>query len=192
MLDLPNLVTLTRLALTPLAVWAILQGRFGRALAIVAVAGATDVLDGLLARWLHSVTRLGAYLDPVADKVLLSATYLALGAAGAVPLWVVLVVFGRDVLILALAAAALLFTSHRSFPPSVWGKISTLFQIVAAITVLTAGAFPHWKVPVQWPLWAAAAATVWSGLVYVWRGISLVRRRAAAQMGSDKGLQNGG
>src|SRR5512142_429807 len=117
-LNLPNFITLLRVALTPVAVRAIVARQFGQALAIVLAAAVTDGLDGLLARRLHAESRFGAYLDPIADKALLSASYLAFGISGAVPWWLVALIFGRDLLILAMAGAALLFTPFREFPPS--------------------------------------------------------------------------
>jgi cardiolipin synthase len=175
-LNFPNLLTLLRLALTPLAVRAILSRQFGEALAILIIAGATDGFDGLAARKLHAETKVGAYLDPIADKALLSACYLALGIAGAVPWWLVALIFGRDVLILAMAGAALLFTAHREFPPSIWGKLSTFFQIAAAVAVLAAGAFPAYEIPTGPFIFIAGAATVFSGAGYVWRAVTLLGR----------------
>ena len=177
-LNFPNLLTLLRLALTPLVVRAILARQFGQALAILLLAGATDGLDGLAARKLHAETKFGAYLDPIADKALLSACYLGLGIAGVVPWWLVALIFGRDVLILAMAGAALLFTSYREFPPSTWGKLSTFFQIAAGLAVLTAGAFPGHRIPTDPFIFTAAAATVFSGAGYVWRAVTLLSRRA--------------
>lgn len=178
MRHLPNLLTGIRLALTPLALWAILGGSFRRALAIVALAGLTDGLDGLLARRLKASSRLGAYLDPIADKLLLSGAYLALGLAGFVPVWLVGLILGRDLVILAMVGAALLFTSKRDFPPSVWGKLSTLCQLAAAVVVLVALAFPEWRLRPGLLLWIAAAATAWSGVDYVWRAIVTLRSGA--------------
>jgi cardiolipin synthase len=175
MRHLPNLLTGLRLALTPWALWAIVGGSFRRALAILAVAGLTDALDGLMARRLKASSRVGAYLDPIADKLLLSGSYVALGVAGMVPLWLVLLILGRDAIILAMAGAALLFTSERDFPPSLWGKLSTLCQLTAAVVVLVAGAFPDWRLRPGLLLWMAAAATAWSGIEYMWRGVAVLR-----------------
>jgi cardiolipin synthase (CMP-forming) len=175
-LNLANLLTASRLALAPVAVWAILGRRFPLALAVFFIAGVTDALDGLAARRLDVQTRLGAYLDPIADKLLLSSAYLALAAAGAVPWWLVILVFARDLSILAMAGAALAFTAHREFPPSVWGKISTLLQLLAAGAALVKGSFEAAWLPLNPFFWAAAAATLWSGAGYLWRGAVLVRQ----------------
>jgi len=171
--NLPNLFTLARLVLAPFIASDILHGRYGRAIILLFIAGFTDVIDGFLARRLQESTPVGAYLDPIADKVLLSVIYISLAVAGAIPWWMVAVVFGRDVLILAMAGYGLLFTSLRKFPPSVWGKISTLFQIVAALVVMVARAGV--PAPVTLALSFMIAATLVSGLHYVWTGVRLLR-----------------
>ena len=176
MLTVPNLITLLRLLFAPLVAADILDGYNRRAIALFLVAGLTDVLDGLLARKTGESTQTGAYLDPIADKILLSAIYIALGIAHAIPWWMVAVVFGRDVLILGMAAYGLLFTSIRKFPPSVWGKLSTFFQISAALMVMCSRAgFPA---PVTLAVWLMVGATAWSGIHYAWRGVNLLRPKA--------------
>jgi cardiolipin synthase len=172
-LNLPNLFTLARLGLAPFVASDILHGRYGRAIILLFAAGFTDVLDGFLARRLQKSTPAGAYFDPIADKILLSVIYVSLGVAGAMPWWMVAVVFGRDVLILAMAGYGLLFTSLRKFPPSVWGKISTFFQIAAALVVM--GARAAIPAPVTLALLLMIAATVVSGLHYAWRGLVMLR-----------------
>lgn len=176
MLNLPNLFTLARLVLTPFIVADIIGGRYVRALILLFAAGFTDAIDGYLARRFRAATTVGAYFDPVADKILLSAVYIALGVARAMPWWMVAVVFGRDVLILAMAAYGLLFTTLRKFPPSLWGKISTFCQIVAALVVMAARAGLTW--PVTPALYLMVIATIWSGAYYVWRGVAMLRETA--------------
>ena len=174
MFNLPNLFTFARLVLAPFVASDILHGRYGRAIILLFVAGFTDVIDGFLARQFEIATRIGAYFDPIADKILLSVIYVSLGAAGAMPWWMVAIVFGRDVLILAMASYGLLFTSVRKFPPSVWGKISTFFQIAAALVVM--GARANISVPLTLALSLMLAATVVSGLHYLWRGVSMLKQ----------------
>jgi cardiolipin synthase len=161
--------------MAPLAVWAILTGEFRLALGIFLMAGITDGLDGLLARRLGARTRLGAWLDPLADKILLSSAYLALGAARAVPWWLVGIILGRDLLILAGAGAALLLTRERNFPPSVWGKLCTFVQIFTATFVMVGRAWPAtgFERRTEALVWATAAATLWSGMHYAARGIRI-------------------
>jgi cardiolipin synthase (CMP-forming) len=174
--NLPNLFTLARLVLAPFVASDILHGRDGRAIILLFAAGFTDVIDGFLARRFQISTRVGAYFDPIADKILLSVIYVSLGLAGAMPWWMVAVVFGRDVLILAMAGYGLLFTSLRKFPPSVWGKISTFLQIGAALIVL--GARAGIPAPVTLALSLMLAATIVSGLHYIWRGMQMLSKTA--------------
>jgi cardiolipin synthase len=152
-------------------------GRHGLALALFAVAAATDVLDGAAARHLNLETPFGAYLDPIADKVLLNAIFVAMAGAEMVPWWFVAIVLGRDVYLLLAAAILFRFTTRRRFPPSVWGKASTFVQIVTAITSLAAGMWGHsnlW-IPAVALFRISAVFTVWSGVEYTWRGIEIAR-----------------
>lgn len=172
---LPNLFTLARIALTPFIALAILANHYGQALLLCFFAGLSDWIDGRLARRLNSITRLGAYLDPVADKLLVSVVYVSLGWVGQLSWWSVGVVLGRDLLILGMVGWGFLFTTIREFPPSIWGKLSTALQILAALMVM--GAANGWAVPRQPVVWAMTAATVWSGIHYAWRGLALLRTR---------------
>jgi cardiolipin synthase len=177
-LNIPNLLSLARLALTPLAARSILQHDYEQALGVFAAAGVTDALDGLFARRFRWQTRLGAYLDPIVDKVLLVAVFVAMGIAELVPRWLVLLVLGRDLLILGFSAAIILSTSHRDFRPSVWGKISTILQITTVVAVIAGGVFAFSLVrqAASGLLWMTAAATVWSGIHYGWLGVRMVRK----------------
>jgi cardiolipin synthase len=175
LLRLPNLVSLARAGLTPFAVEAILSRRYWLALVIFAAAGITDAIDGVLARKYGLSSRAGAYIDPIADKVLLVSAYLSLGYVELMPLWLVVIVLGRDVLLLGLSGMALLFTRRRSFPPSRWGKLSTFFQILTAGIVIGAEAvgFTVLRHMVQILFVVTAAATIWSGADYLWRGFRM-------------------
>jgi len=173
LLTAANFVTLLRLILAPIVAADILHGHYGRAIILTFAAGFTDVIDGYLARHFGDTTKVGAYFDPIADKIMLSLIYIALGAAGAMPWWMVAIVFGRDILILLMSLYGLLFTTVRQFPPSVWGKLSTFFQIAAALVVM--GDHDAIPVPVTLALSLMVIATVWSGVHYAWRGITLLR-----------------
>ncbi len=176
-LNLATSFTLLRLLLTPFVVIAILDGKPRTAFVIFAVAAWSDVVDGYLARRLHQESPEGAFLDPIADKCLLSGVFLALAGARLVPWWFVVVVFGRDLYILAAAGILMLMSPLRKFPPSVWGKASTFLQIVAAVSWMLRGVMELRVVDAfsSAILWPSAALTVWSGLHYTWRGIRLVR-----------------
>jgi len=171
-----NGLTALRLLLAPPIVAAMWAGRHGLALALFAFAAATDVLDGAAARQFDQATPLGAYLDPIADKCLLNAMFLAMAGARMVPWWFVVIVLGRDIYLLLAAAILLRFTSRRKFPPSVWGKASTFVQIVTAIAALAAGMSGQSNLWIPVALIRISAVfTVWSGVEYTWRGIGVVR-----------------
>jgi len=169
-INVPNGLTLLRLLLVPFVIGGILRGRPVLALALFAAASATDVLDGAAARRFGQETPAGAYLDPIADKGLLSGVFLALAVSRAVPWWLVAAIFGRDLCIL-LGAAVLWLLSERSFPPSVWGKISTFVQVATALAWMARAAFPS-SLTMRFAsamLWPCAVCTIWSGMHYAWR-----------------------
>jgi cardiolipin synthase len=175
--NVANLLTLLRLLLVPFVIVAILDGDHVRALLLFAGAAVTDVLDGLAARRFGLATQAGLYLDPIADKCLLSGVFLALASARLVPRWLVAVIFGRDIYILCAAGFLLWLTPVRSFPPSVWGKASTFVQIVTAVICLTRNVLdlPVLDALSSAMLWLCTAFTIWSGLHYTWRGVHLAR-----------------
>jgi cardiolipin synthase (CMP-forming) len=153
----------------------ILAGNHFFALELFAIAAITDILDGAAARRFGGESRAGAYLDPIADKVLMSGVFLALAIDRIVPRWLVALIFGRDFFILAGACIFLLFTRIRSLPPSVWGKLSTLVQIITAVAWMAHNALdiPFIDAAAPWTIWPCAAATAWSGFDYSRRGIAL-------------------
>lgn len=158
----------------PFVAHSILAANFHRAAVLIFLAGCTDALDGYLARHFRWTSRIGAYLDPVADKLLLVTTYIALGVQGAVPAWLVWLVLGRDALILAMVAIAWLFTAVRSFPPSVWGKLSTITQVFTALVVIVDRAFltseyHAFEIFIEM---VTATATLWSGFNYTRRALA--------------------
>jgi cardiolipin synthase len=172
-LNIANLLTLARLACVPFAVQAILRQQHERALAIVLAAALTDTIDGALARRFGMATNVGAYLDPITDKIFLSAVYIALAKISSVPWWLVIEIFARDFLILAASGASILFLGKRHFPPSIWGKASTFLQILCALVVMIGNAAPdspasRWVGALIWPV---AALTAFSGAHYLWRGL---------------------
>lgn len=175
---LPNLLTLSRLLITPLVALSILGGAYGQALGWLIAAGITDGLDGWLARRFGWSTRVGALLDPVTDKLLLVTVYVAMGIAGIVPKWLVALVLGRDVLILAFAGVALLLTTQRSFSPSRWGKLSTLIQILTGLLAIGSRAFGSavLETSAHGMVFVTAAVTLWSGIDYGLRAARNFRR----------------
>lgn len=127
---IPNLLTAARILATPYLFWLTWRHAYTPVIVLFIAIGLTDAADGFLARRLHASSRLGAYLDPIADKLLLSGMFVTLFLARLIEPWVALAVLGRDVLILAAAAGLYLAKARRAFPPSVWGKVSTLAQIL--------------------------------------------------------------
>jgi cardiolipin synthase len=139
---IPNLLTLLRLFIIPFLVIAILDGRYHLAFALFILAGFSDGFDGLLARWLSQRTTLGLYLDPIADKLLLSTLFLVLTHMGIVPRYVTVLVFSRDFGILLIATLLFATGTLRDFRPSLVGKFNTLIQIFGLTVVLVDQVWP--------------------------------------------------
>jgi cardiolipin synthase len=135
-LTVPNQLTFLRLAFLPFFIIAIKYDHYLVALGVLLAAGVSDGLDGLLARTLNQRTPLGAYLDPIADKLLLSSSYVVLALKGKIGWWLAILVLGRDVSLLIACATILLTVGYRPFPPSIWGKAATSFEILLIVLVL--------------------------------------------------------
>jgi len=132
----PNLLTVMRLFIIPFLVIEILDAHYRVAFALFILAGISDGLDGLLARWLSQRTTLGQYLDPIADKLLLSTLFIVLTHVGLIPRYVTVLVFSRDLGILLIATLLFATGTLRNFRPSFFGKLNTLIQIIALVVVL--------------------------------------------------------
>ncbi|HZY71840.1 MAG TPA: CDP-alcohol phosphatidyltransferase family protein [Edaphobacter sp.] len=132
----PNLLTLLRLFIIPFLVIEILDANYTAAFALFLLAGASDALDGLLARWLSQRTTLGQYMDPIADKLLLSTLFVVFTHVGLMPRYVTVLVFSRDLGILLIATLLFATGTLRDFRPSLFGKLNTFMQIVALLSVL--------------------------------------------------------
>lgn len=182
MLNIPNVLSILRMGLVPLFIIAVVDGEMVKALILFAVAGLTDSLDGFIARFYRQQTLLGAYLDPIADKMLLTSAYVvltipALNPELAIPVWVTVLVIARDVLIVVLAGVLHIVTGERSFPPLKIGKITTTAQIATVAVVLIGLAFRGAPVfPVLAPvlIYTTAALTVISGVSYIVRANRVV------------------
>jgi cardiolipin synthase len=164
----PNQLTFLRLGFLPLFIILVFYRRYSWALGILIVAGLTDTMDGLLARSLNQKTSLGAYLDPIADKLLLSSSFVVLALNGQIRWWLTILVLGRDILILTTAAVILLTAGYRAFPPSIFGKLTTTLQIFLVFTVLAAAVF-HWPLFIvarRVLVYLVAGFTVFSGFHY--------------------------
>lgn len=177
-LNIPNVLSLLRIALVPVFLWFLLQEMFVSAITVLAIAGLTDFLDGFLARKLNQTTKLGKMLDPVADRLYIFATLLALSVTGYVPWWLAGLVILRDLLMLV-SLPVLASLGYRSLPVHYLGKASTfallysfplllmgkIFTEAAMIITPLAWAFALWGVALYW----------WSGFVYLWQLILLIR-----------------
>jgi len=183
----PNQLTLMRLVFVPFAAIAVLERHYGWALIIFIVAGLSDGLDGLLARALKQRTTLGQYLDPLADKLLLSTLFIVLSVMHKIPWRVTILVFTRDGFILLVAAVFYVTSSLRGFRPSIWGKVNTGVQILTVGVVLLYEVHPALWIAALRTLgdWSTMAFTVISGVHYVLRAGAEMRSGEA-----QKQIQN--
>lgn len=141
-LTAPNQLTLLRMIFVPFIVIHLVDGHYLWALIVFVIAGVSDGLDGLLARTLHQQTMLGQYLDPIADKLLLSTIFLVLSILHKIPWKYTVVVFSRDISILAASAVLFAIAGLRNFKPSIFGKANTVSQIGAVFFVLMLQVYP--------------------------------------------------
>ncbi|MFG1463101.1 CDP-alcohol phosphatidyltransferase family protein [Xanthobacter sp. DSM 24535] len=135
-MSLPNLITLCRILLVPVLVWAIASGEVKLAFWLFVLAGASDALDGFLAKRFGMQTELGAYLDPLADKALLISIYVSLAVAELIPRWVAIAVVTRDVMIIGAILLSVLMDKPVTIRPLVVSKVNTAVQIAFAALVL--------------------------------------------------------
>ncbi|MGG5823177.1 CDP-alcohol phosphatidyltransferase family protein [Falsiroseomonas sp. HW251] len=167
---LPNAITFARLCAVPATVWLVLQHRLDAAFWVFVAAGVSDAVDGWLARVSNARSRLGAILDPVADKALLVSIYVTLAATGVLPDWLAILVVFRDVLIVGGVIVLYVLGQPPAIAPLMLSKVNTALQIaLAAGALLVAG----YALPLQKPLdalvWLTAATTLATGALYVWR-----------------------
>ena len=181
MQQIPLLLTLFRILSSPLLAWLLFQSRFREALVLVSISGVTDWLDGWAARKLHVSGKAGVVLDPLADKVLLTTLFIVLGLIGLLPLWMLLLGVGRDLVIVTGASLLRFLRGYRKFLPSTWGKVSTFFQIVLVFLILTHAAYPYRFIGflASLALLLAALFTSISGVDYIRRGIAMTKRQSA-------------
>jgi cardiolipin synthase len=137
-LSIPNLITLARILLVPVIIWAITSGEMRIAFLLFLAAGISDAIDGFLAKRFGMVTELGTYLDPLADKAMIVSIYVALGIAEAIPRWLVILVVSRDIMIVGAVILAWLIDKPIALKPLLVSKLNTVAQIVLALLVLAA------------------------------------------------------
>jgi cardiolipin synthase (CMP-forming) len=178
-LTVANQVTLLRMLLIPLFVILLAYGRPGWALAVFAFAGFTDALDGLIARRAGQRTSLGAWLDPMADKLLLVTTFVVLTVPQTdltvrFPLWLTIFVITRDVVIVITVAIVNIVMGVRTFRPSVWGKIATGTYLVSCVTLMWFNFLGRDSFLVHVAIWASLAVTLVSGFHYIWHASRII------------------
>jgi cardiolipin synthase len=180
----PNQLTFLRLGFLPFFIISIHYRRYDIALAVLIVAALTDGLDGILARSLNQKTALGAYLDPIADKLLLSSSFVVLALNRKISWWLATLVLSRDVLLLTSAAVILVVAGYRPFPPSIYGKLTTALQIllVFLVVLLAVTDWPWLQVVRMYLGYVVAGLTVFSGFHYS----IVVARRLGDQQGRAK------
>lgn len=167
-MNLPNAISLARLLAVPIAIWLVMGGHWMWAFWLFVVAGLSDAVDGFLAKRFNSATEIGRYLDPLADKALLVSVYLALGAQGLLPMWLVILVVTRDVLIVGGAILSLMMGRAGSVRPSMLSKVNTVAQIVL-IGLALAEAGLRWELSTlrEIGVFVIAATTIASGAGYL-------------------------
>jgi cardiolipin synthase len=180
-LNLPNLISLARLLMVPLAIWLILGGRFGAAFWVFIGAGVSDGLDGFIAKRFDLRTRLGALLDPIADKALIVSVFLALGWRGALPSWLVILVVFRDVMIVGGWLLLWAMSAPRQPDPLYISKLNTLVQILlVGFELARLGLGAEARVATTVLVLATAVTTTLSGLSYLVRWARVLARTEEA------------
>lgn len=167
-MNIPNFISLARLALVPLMVWLVISGDLSSAFWVFVAAGISDAVDGFIAKRFDMETELGKYLDPIADKAMLVSVYISLGSQGLIQTWLVILVVFRDVLIIGGALLFQTLTQSLFMQPLMVSKVNTLTQIVLAALILGwAGVNGDGRPFVQFMVYVVAATTVMSGVAYV-------------------------
>jgi cardiolipin synthase len=173
-MNLPNLITLVRVVLIPFFVDLMIYGYYRPALIVFVVACLTDALDGLIARLTNSKTELGAFLDPMADKLLIVSSFVTLAILAKLPVWLVIIVVSRDI-ILVLGSLVIYFTKHTlAIRPSLLGKATTFLQFLVVTLTLVLVAYGIKLEFLRGAYWAAAFVTIASGVQYVMRGMRIM------------------
>ncbi len=174
-MTLPNLISAFRILLVPVFLIFITNNQFLAGLMVFVLAGISDGADGLVARLFNQKSRLGSYLDPLADKCLLIAAFISLAAMGIIPLWLTFLVIARDFMILI--GASLLFFKNRNHvvKPSIWGKATTFLQLATVFLVLVEKHFHLFSEYVYIVYGATGTLTVTSGFLYMRSWYSMMK-----------------
>ena len=180
-MNIPNFLSLLRIILVPVIVIFLIQGLYARALIVFVIAGLTDALDGALARFLNKQTELGSFLDPLADKILLSTSFISLAIFGLIPSWLAVIVISRDfIILLGLLILSMMSVTYEIKPVFV-SKITTTLQIATVFFALLLKTVTYDRISYDWIVilsWLTASFTIISGLIYIIKGIKFINRTA--------------
>lgn len=173
-MTIPNMISILRMGLIPFFLMAMIYGHYEVAVWLFIGSGISDAVDGAIARFFNQRSQLGAFLDPMADKLMMTAVYVAvalphIGLPHPIPLWVPMLTIGRDVVIVLIVLVLHLQGRLTKFPPSWPGKCTTFFQIVFAAAALVQNAYGLPEAFVLFLLWLVVFFTVFSGVHYLWR-----------------------
>ena len=174
-ISIPNILTLVRILLTPVFVILLLKDMFSTALLVFAAAGISDGLDGLIARYLNQRTALGSYLDPAADKLLLTSAFIAMAVLGIIPAWLMVIVVSRDVIIVLGLAILTLTEKKYEINPTLVSKCTTAIQILMIFISLYDPSRTKWSLLHSAFLWGTAVVTTLSGLHYIYIGMNILQ-----------------
>ena len=174
-----NQITLLRMLLIPAFVILVVYGHLGWALAVFVTAGVSDALDGFIARRSGQKTSLGAWLDPMADKLLLVTTFVVLTLPGLdlenrLPVWLTVMIISRDIVIVLTVAIVNLAIGRRTFRPSIFGKIATATYILTAVMAMLFNYLRYHSVVVDVFVWASLAITLISSFHYIWHAARII------------------
>jgi cardiolipin synthase (CMP-forming) len=169
-MNIPNSLTILRILLIPVYIGLLVYEQYDRALLVLLLAGATDALDGTIARVTNQRTRLGTFLDPLADKLLLTSGFLALSAIHLIPSWVTIVVVSRDLMLLLGTAVAQFTETPVDITPTFLGKVTTFLQLTYVLLVIFLTSRQVDLSLIQPLLIGMVAFTLLSGLHYLYRG----------------------
>jgi cardiolipin synthase (CMP-forming) len=180
LINIANALTAGRLLLVPVFAYMLISGRFRGAIAVFAACGASDLLDGLIARWLRQRTVVGFYLDPIADKMLMATSFVMLAYVGVIPTWLSVLVISRDVFIIVGSSLILLLVGSEEVRPTILSKANTGMQLLTVLYFLIIHAFPEEASKILGEIQPAAtgavivlcaATTALSGLQYLYIGM---------------------
>jgi len=180
-MNIPNFLSLLRIILVPVIVIFLIQGSYTKALIAFVIAGLTDALDGAVARILNKQTKLGSFLDPLADKILLSTSFIALAIFSLIPSWLAVIVISRDFMILLGIVILSMMSVAYEIKPIFVSKVTTTLQIATVFFALLLKTFTYDIISYNLIIilsWLTASFTIISGLIYIIKGIKFINRTA--------------